>query len=403
MKTRTSRFAVLASAASTVALSVLAAAQPSPSGGQMTITHPAGPGGTGSAPAEPLVVHDPYSESAHFVVRHLQLEGHGPTLQVQPGTTIHASIEINEHCSSCATPHNHILVGFQGQQTAAACAWSGMRESGGWRTQQFTMIAPMRPGVYPLRVRGASSSRPTCDDETMSYWTRDLPGGPGPEATIGVVVVENPRPVPSTPASTVAPVPTTTSSATTTTTGVGPSGGPLTTTVATTTVTSTTSVATAPSSIANGSFEQPDVAQGQSIPMAQILGWTRSFGNGVEVHDRTRGAAASGDQWVELDGTDSSGISAEVATVPGGTYMISLAFAPRPGTSIADNRLEIRWNGELVGTVAASGESAATAQWTRVTVRVHGIGSSGRLELRDAGTSNGIGTFVDDVTVARSN
>ena len=219
----------------------------------MTITHPVTPGTGGTASAAPLVVHDPYSEAAHFVVRHLRLESQGPTIHVQPGTTVHAELEINEHCSACPSPHTHILVGFQGQANASTCAWSGLRESGGWQHERFSMIAPMAPGVYPIRVRQASNGSQTCDDSTLSYWTRDLPGGPGPDSTIGVLVVENARAaaaaVPSTTTYTTTPtVGTTTVPSTTTTTTTSYAG------LVTTTAASATTTALAPATIANASF-----------------------------------------------------------------------------------------------------------------------------------------------------
>lgn len=389
-----SRNAWRLAALSTVAIASYALAQPN---NGLTITHPVTPGTGGTAPTEPLVVHDPYSESAHFVVRHLRLQQQGPTIHVQPGATVHAELEINEHCTSCPTPHTHILIGFQGQQSAAACAWSGLRESGGWRTERFSFIAPMAPGVYPIRVRQASTGTSTCDDGTLSYWTRDLPSGPGPESTIGVLVVENARGAVTTPATTPTTVPSTTPSTSVTGSTTTTSYAGLTTT---TSATGAVSVpASAPSTISNASFEQPDVASGQSVPMSQILGWVRTVGSGIEVHDGAVGTAAAGQQWIELDGTDSSGIAADIATNAGSTYLVTLSFAARPGTGALDNRLEVRWGGEVIATLAASGEGTTSTAWTRVAFRVRATAGQARIELRDVGASNGQGTYVDDVAV----
>lgn len=368
----------LAAALPAAAFSFALAQAPNP---PLTITHPVTPG-SGPAPTAPMVIHDPYSESAHFVVRHLRLDGQGPAAHVQPGTTVHAVLDINEHCVHCPTPHNHILVGFPGQEMAATCAWSGLRESGGWRTESFTLIAPMRPGVYPIRVRGASTAQPSCDDATLSYWTRDLPGGPGEESTIGVIVVENPRPAgaptPGGPATTPPPGGSTPGVAPTTYPTVPPAG---------------------PVTLNNASFELPDVPAGQISPLAELPGWTRTAGSGIEVHDRSA-EAANGSQWVELDGVDSSAIAVEVGTTAGSHYLIGVAFSPRPGTGAIDNRLEIRWNNEVVAVVSASGEGQVRPMWNRMQIRVRATGPTSRLELRDAGASNGQGTFVDDVSIA---
>ena len=53
----------------------------------------------------------------------------------------------------------------------------------------------------------------------------------------------------------------------------------------------------------------------------------------------------------------------------------------------------------LVTVVSASGEGATDARWTRVAFRVRATSNGSRLELRDGGTSNGSGTYVDDVSI----
>jgi len=370
--------------------------------GSISITQPVGPNGTSISSSEPLVIHDPYTEAAHFVVRRLRLENQGPTIHVQPGTTVHATLEANVHCTHCTTPHNHLIVGYAGRQEAAACAWSGLRETGGWHTGHFTIVAPMQPGVYPIRIRIASSGIQQCGDATLSFWTRDLPGGPNADSTIGVLVVESPARLPGSTGTTTGA--TTTGATTGTTTAATTSATGSTTTTATATgTTGASAVTTGTAAITNGGFEMPDVAAGQTALQPALPGWVRMAGAGVEVHDNNAGRAAVGSQYIELDGTDSTAIATDIPTAANTNYLVSMQFAARPGTAAGDNKLEVRWNGELVGTVQASGEGATDARWMRVSFRVRATSAGSRLELRDAGLSNGQGTYVDDVAIVRAN
>lgn len=341
--------------------------------GSVTITQPVGSDGTSIASTEPLVIHDPYLEEAHFMIRRLALEGQGPTIHVQPGTVVHARAEVNVHCVHCATPHNHIIIGYSTERAGATCVWSGLRESGGWHHKEFTLVAPAQPGVYPIRVAIASSGLQVCGDHTLSYWTHERPTGPAPDATIGVLVVENPQRVVT----------------------------PTTTDLATQTAAATAASAATPGStaITNGSFEFPDVANGSTQVIAALPGWVRMGGQGIEIHDNNAGRGATGTQFIELDGMDSSAIATDLPTTVGSSYLITLQFAARPGTAAGDNKLEVRWNGELVAVVQASGEGQTDTRWSRYSFRVRAAGTGSRLELRDAGQSNGQGTYVDDVSI----
>jgi hypothetical protein len=151
--------------------------------------------------------------------------------------------------------------------------------------------------------------------------------------------------------------------------------------------------------IVNGSFEQPSLPRGNFRLVPSVPGWNRSVGRSIELQNRVAGRPASGDQLVELDGADATGIFQDVATRPGAEYELRLAFAARPGTDVSENALEVVWNGEVLTQLEASGQGVSETAWTYATFRVRANSPNSRLELRDVGTSNGVGTYVDDVSL----
>jgi hypothetical protein len=70
-------------------------------------------------------------------------------------------------------------------------------------------------------------------------------------------------------------------------------------------------------------------------------------------------------------------------------------FSARPKTSHLDNILEVYWNGNLVGRYQKSGESQCN--WETIYLSISGQSDLGLLEFRDAGTSNSLGTYIDNV------
>lgn len=173
-----------------------------------------------------------------------------------------------------------------------------------------------------------------------------------------------------------------------------------------------TSSASAGNIVINGSFEDPIVTNGAKwdIFTPGIPGWTLSRGPSIELHRGVNGwLPAEGRQYVELDsdidgpggpmhGDDaSSAIYQDLSTLPGVWYDLEFAFSPRPGVS--DNALEVWWGGSLIDTITASGAGLSNTQWTYHTYQVQASGATTRLEFGDAGASNSLGTFLDDVRV----
>ena len=156
-----------------------------------------------------------------------------------------------------------------------------------------------------------------------------------------------------------------------------------------------------PNLVRNGSFEHPRVRVGSSFPFASIPGWRLAFGSAIEIQDPGAGAAAVGDQLVELDSDASSGISQLIPTQPNRLYRVQFFFSPRPGTSAAENVLAVRWHGRVVATLTADGTGLTSTDWHMYAIKVRATGRATRLELSDAGISDSVGTLIDGVTVTR--
>ena len=179
------------------------------------------------------------------------------------------------------------------------------------------------------------------------------------------------------------------------------------------------SVCTEANLLVNGGFEAPVAPAGgwdEYDSGTPGLGWTVAWNGAfvgapaiakLELHNGVGGwLPEEGSQHAELDadwgmndGEQASvAISQDVATVPGATYSLSYAFSPRPGTPAGENVLEVLVDGTLVqtqGPVAGAGNTS----WTTYSYNFVANDGSANIMLRDAGTPNTLGTFLDDVSV----
>lgn len=185
--------------------------------------------------------------------------------------------------------------------------------------------------------------------------------------------------------------------------------------------------------IKNGSFESPVVtnpATWDIFPSGPTLGgWEATWTSAVTTFNgETRPAVANlelqsashdgwgypfgGNQYAELD-TDWPGPSAPpmpypasvdlyqtIPTIPGDTYKLSFAFSPRPDdTDVTDNGVVVSWNGQVVDTVMATSVNPVMTTWSVHTYSLVATGSTTRVDFTDAGRPNGVGTFIDSVSV----
>lgn len=147
--------------------------------------------------------------------------------------------------------------------------------------------------------------------------------------------------------------------------------------------------------LVNRSFEDNTVNAGESSIVDAITGWTTTFGSGILVDEEL--IARNGTASVQLDGAGNSGISQDVSTVVGETYRISLQYSPSPNTPAESNAIEVWWDGELIDTLALEG--GINPDWVGSNYTVVATSDLTTLEFRAAGSSDGVGGLLDQISV----
>lgn len=152
--------------------------------------------------------------------------------------------------------------------------------------------------------------------------------------------------------------------------------------------------------LTNGSFEEPVFAGSVNYP-ATIPGWTTTPET-FEVWNQLQGPGADGDQYLELDVDTCTSVSQTITTSSASFYRVALAFAARQG--VQDNRIEVLWNGSVIGTASADGSGVVdNVQWTRHTYPIQqGAAGSSTLSIRNVDTCDGLGSLIDDVSVVEA-
>ncbi len=147
----------------------------------------------------------------------------------------------------------------------------------------------------------------------------------------------------------------------------------------------------------NGSFEDPPFTPDSVNYPDTIPGWT-STPAPFEFWNQFQGPAADGNQYIELDVSGCTTISQTIPTSSQSNYRVSLAYAPRDG--VTDNRIEVLWNGTVIGTASADGSSqSGNVVWTRHSYAAPGAAGSSTLAIRNVDACDGVGSLLDDVSV----
>lgn len=180
-----------------------------------TIGTPGTPGTPGTEMVEP----------SRFRIRNVRIDGRGAEVRVPCGGAYQVTFELLHDCRLCGNAVNQVIVGLAGEERAQASVWNGKQRSGGallsvnagtpvaalaednpgpaeWVTVSCDIVVPDGPGVHSVRARyaqayqgrlmtpqGRSVPQPEYQ-EVLGWWKVDRPEGPGPESTIGTIVVE---------------------------------------------------------------------------------------------------------------------------------------------------------------------------------------------------------------------
>ncbi|MEM7171442.1 MAG: tandem-95 repeat protein, partial [Pseudomonadota bacterium] len=127
----------------------------------------------------------------------------------------------------------------------------------------------------------------------------------------------------------------------------------------------------------------------------EVDGWKLSTGSGIEIQRNTVMDASEGNQYIELDSHNNSGIYQDIDTHSGGAYQISFDYSPRPGVSSDSNIVEVLWDGEVIDQVTGN-----SAGWQTLTYEVSGgEGDLSRIEFRAGGRSDSLGGFIDNISI----
>lgn len=151
----------------------------------------------------------------------------------------------------------------------------------------------------------------------------------------------------------------------------------------------------------NGSFEDPVVSGvsetfsdigGQDVP-----GWVREAGDAIEIQRNLGGAAADGNQWLELAAGQPATISQSVSTIPGALYELRFAYSARPG-HLADNRFRVTWGGAQKEIQAAA---VGTTTWQYASITAAAPAGGSKVLFQDLSKDNGAAMLIDHVTLCR--
>jgi len=151
----------------------------------------------------------------------------------------------------------------------------------------------------------------------------------------------------------------------------------------------------------NGGFEAPVVAGGWStyptgtLNMGWTVEWMDTYAEAATLELQRSSAVGlepfEGSQYAELDSYHSTKIYQDINTCPERKYSLSFAYYPRT----ADSEIEVWWNGAKLGTFDDSNAEWTTQPYSDLSATT----TSTRLEFREIGTSDGLGMFLDDVTI----
>jgi hypothetical protein len=147
--------------------------------------------------------------------------------------------------------------------------------------------------------------------------------------------------------------------------------------------------------IVNGGFEDPLVPYPSGFTIfGTVPGWEWTGENGIEVHRFLNGwLPYEGSQYTEA--TNQAITYQSLSTVPGKDYQLTYAYSPRPG--VADNPLDVLWDGQVIATHNTSGLGNVNTAWSVFSFNVIASSSTTLLEFRTPRLD--VGTYLDAVDV----
>src|SRR5262249_11659686 len=151
--------------------------------------------------------------------------------------------------------------------------------------------------------------------------------------------------------------------------------------------------------VVNGSFEEPPISPGTIQYFSSLPGWQLAFGSSIELQNRAAGLPFDGNQLVELDSFDNTGIFQDLPTVPGQSYTVTFHYSARPGVPASSGGMEFWWDGQLIAPIALDGTSLSETDWHAYTFNLTATSTTTRLQFNATGTGDTVGAYLDGVSV----
>ncbi|MEK7176833.1 MAG: peptidoglycan-binding protein [Patescibacteria group bacterium] len=160
----------------------------------------------------------------------------------------------------------------------------------------------------------------------------------------------------------------------------------------------------------NGGFETPVLGNGtwsiipDSNPLLEwFVAWvTPQEGGtlGLEIQNNVAGSPASGAQHAELDGDHPVTIWQNIPTIVGEEYALNFNYSPRPGRNLADNSLQVKVDGSVLGAnVATDGTLNGNTVWESISRTFTATNPTTKIEFSDNGTDTSFGGYLDNASL----
>lgn len=150
--------------------------------------------------------------------------------------------------------------------------------------------------------------------------------------------------------------------------------------------------------LTNGSFEATTQAAGTWSRLSSMPGWVVGT-NQVELRNNVAGTASQGSNFVELDVDNNSLISQTLTTVLGQWYELSFDFSNRAGVAVNSNGLGWSFGGTSGLAPVLAYNATSDNQWNRFSILVQATGTSSTLSFWATGTSDSLGSSLDNVAL----
>jgi len=151
--------------------------------------------------------------------------------------------------------------------------------------------------------------------------------------------------------------------------------------------------------LVNGSFEATAQAGGSWSRQNSIAGWSVGA-NQVEVRNGVAGHALDGHNFVELDVDRNSWISQTIATAAGQWYQLDFDVSNRSGVAVSSNGIDWSFGSAGGSALVATLNSSGDNQWQHFSAKVQASGPSLTLKFIATGSSDSLGSSLDNVRVS---